>query len=218
MGGYARILQEDHSPELNGEARQLLDRIQENATRMGELIDGLLDLARVSRVQILREEVNLSEIAEEVVAAIQKRQPRPEAQVRIAPNLTARAEPRLMQNVLQNLIENAWKFTQEVPRPVIEFGCFTEGKRPVFYIRDNGVGFDPAFAGKLFGAFERLHNAADYPGTGIGLATVKRIIERHGGKVWAEGELGRGATFFFTVPDEPTEATPPEPQQGARLM
>jgi light-regulated signal transduction histidine kinase (bacteriophytochrome) len=196
MGGYARILKEDHAKELEEETVTLLDRIQENAGRMGLLIDGLLDLSRVARASIEREDVNLSALAQETIASIHKRLPDVELEAVVQPNLHAYADPRLMENVLQNLIENAWKFSHKTDKPRIEVGKDGEA----FFVRDNGAGFEQEYAHKLFGAFERLHSASEYPGTGIGLATVRRIIERHGGEVWAKGRPGEGATFYFTVP------------------
>lgn len=204
MGGFARILTEDHKEALNQEAQNLLKRIQENSIKMGLLIDGLLDLARVSRAHIDRESVDISASAGEVIDSLQKRQPRPTASVDIQPGLEVYADPRLMENVLQNLLENAWKFTTNTPQPHIRIGRLPARNEDVIYVRDNGAGFEPEYQNKLFGAFERLHSEAEYPGTGIGLATVRRILERHGGKVWAEGEPGEGATFYFSVPRGPS--------------
>lgn len=204
MGGFARILTEDHKEGLNEDAQKLLKRIQENSVKMGLLIDGLLDLARVSRAHIDREPVDISASASDVIDSLQKRNPRPEAKVEVQPGMEVFADPRLMENVLQNLLENAWKFTSNTAEPHIEIGRIPARNEDVIFVRDNGAGFEPEFQNKLFGAFERLHSEAEYPGTGIGLATVRRILERHGGRVWAEGAPGEGATFYFAVPRGPS--------------
>jgi PAS domain S-box-containing protein len=200
MGSFARILTEDYSDKLDAEAQSFLTRIVENSIRMGELIDGLLDLSRISRATIEREDVDISAMAEEIMRSTEKRQATPWARTHVQPNLRVEADPRLLQSALENLIDNAWKFSQKSEDALIEFGAMERNEECVFFVRDNGAGFDPSYTAKLFKPFERLHTGEEFPGTGIGLATVRRIIERHGGKVWAEGQLGVGATFYFTLP------------------
>jgi light-regulated signal transduction histidine kinase (bacteriophytochrome) len=202
VSGLSAMLVEDHGGELRPEAHDLLMRIRAAAERMGALIDDLLGLARVSRADMHREPVDLGARAERVVAALRENDPGRSVEVRIAPDLETRADPRLMRVVLDNLIGNAWKFTREEPRSVVEVGAEGSNGDRRFYVRDNGAGFDMAYADKLFGPFQRLHHADEFEGTGIGLATVQRIVRRHGGEIWAEGEVGAGATVSFTLPPE----------------
>lgn len=199
MGSFAKILMEDHSANLDEEAHNYLTRIVENSIRMGELIDGLLDLARISRTTLEHNQVDLSLMAEEIVRNLEKRNPRSGVRVSIQPGLRVEADSRLIQSAMENLLDNAFKFTQNTMRPIISFGSEMRPSGPVYFVRDNGAGFDPAYVNKLFKPFERLHTGEEFPGTGIGLATVRRIIERHGGRVWAEGSLHEGATFYFTI-------------------
>jgi light-regulated signal transduction histidine kinase (bacteriophytochrome) len=167
---------------------------------MGLLIDDLLKLARVTRADIKVDDVDLTAIAQEIATELQDGAPERQAEFMIAPDLHTNADPRLLQVVLQNLLSNSWKFTGPRSPARIEFGKAELDGKPAYYIRDNGVGFDMSYAGKMFGAFQRFHDARDFAGTGIGLATVNRILERHGGRVWAEGAVDRGATFYFTLP------------------
>jgi PAS domain S-box-containing protein len=200
MGSFAHILTEEHKGNLNAEARDYLERITENSVRMGELIDGLLDLARISRITPDRDEIDLSKMVLDIWQAMEKRHPSAAPRLLVEPHLHVEADARLMHAALQNLLDNAWKFSQHADVPMVEFGSETRDDEEVFFIRDNGAGFDPSYINKLFRPFERLHTGNEFPGTGIGLATVRRIIERHGGKVWAEGEVDAGATFYFTIP------------------
>lgn len=204
MGSFARILVEDYSDKLDSEGQNFLERIVENSIRMGELIDGLLDLSRISRAILDKDDVNLSAMAQEIVKGLEKRAVY-SPHVVIEPGMHVQADSRLMQAALQNLFDNAWKFSQNARQPLIEFGSKIRGEERVFYIRDNGAGFDPHYINKLFKPFERLHTGDEFPGTGIGLATVRRVIERHGGRVWADGKLGEGATFYFTIPEPPVK-------------
>ena len=210
VGGLSAMLVEDHGDELGPEARGLLGRIRAGAERMGELIDDLLGLARISRAEMHREDVDLGAMATKVAAGLREDAPDREVELRLAPGLEANGDPRLLRVVLENLLGNAWKFTQEQPDAVVELGVASNGggnghvRR--FYVKDNGAGFDMAYVDKLFGPFQRLHHHDEFEGTGIGLATVQRIVRRHGGEVWAEGEVGKGATVTFTLPDpEDTE-------------
>ncbi len=200
IDAFSRILMEDCGEKLDEEGRTNLRRIYTAGQRMGQLIDDILNLARVSRGQLRRQPVDLSRIANAVAEALAKAEPERNIEFVIAPNLMANGDPNLLQITIENLFGNAVKFSG--PRPVarIEFGQTASDGVPTFYVRDNGVGFDPAYADKLFGAFQRLHTQAEFPGTGIGLATVQRIIHRHGGEIRAESRLEQGATFYFTLP------------------
>jgi light-regulated signal transduction histidine kinase (bacteriophytochrome) len=174
---------------------------------MGKLIEDLLLLSRVTRRPLRRTAVNLSNIARAITAELKKAAPQRPIEFVIANGLAADGDPGLLQVVLENLLNNAWKYSSKCARPRIKFGSIRQPDGIyAFYVRDNGVGFEMAYADKLFGAFQRLHSDADFEGTGIGLATVQRIIHRHGGRVWAEGEVGKGATFYFTL-DEPLPAS-----------
>jgi signal transduction histidine kinase len=195
--GFAQILLDDYAARLDAEARGYLERVRAASRRMALLIDDLLDLSRVSRSVLRRQTVDLSAVAREVAAELQRSQPGREVRFVIADGLRASGDARLLKIALENLLGNAFKFTEKQPHAIVEFGA--AGDRQTYYVRDNGVGFDMAYATKLFGAFQRLHGTEDFEGTGIGLATVQRIVQRHGGRVWAEGEVGEGATFFFTL-------------------
>jgi light-regulated signal transduction histidine kinase (bacteriophytochrome) len=166
---------------------------------MGVLIDDLLTLARVTRREMHPERVDLSALARAVADELRQRDPERRVTFRIADGLTATGDAGLLQVALENLFGNAWKFTGRQPEATIEFGACERNGRRTFFVRDDGAGFDMAYADKLFGAFQRLHAVDEFPGTGIGLATVQRIVHRHGGRVWAEGAVGRGATFYFTL-------------------
>jgi light-regulated signal transduction histidine kinase (bacteriophytochrome) len=197
--GFAQILLEDHAQGLDEEARGYLGRVRAASRRMALLIDDLLDLSRVTRSPLTRQMVDLSALAREIAAEIEKSQPYRRVRFVIADGLAVRGDPRLLRVLLENLLGNAFKFTQKEREATIEFGAVTRDGGVAYYVRDNGVGFDEAYATKLFGAFQRLHGSEDFEGTGIGLATVQRIVQRHGGKAWAEGAVGKGATFYFTL-------------------
>jgi light-regulated signal transduction histidine kinase (bacteriophytochrome) len=167
---------------------------------MAELIEDLLKLSHVTRAHIKFVPVDLTKLAKDILAELQRTYPERSVRWSVAPNLNARGDPHLLQIVLENLLNNAWKYTSKQEQAEIEFRSKYENNQTIFFVRDNGAGFDMAYAGKLFGAFQRLHTAADFPGTGIGLATVQRIVHRHGGLIWAESAIGKGATFFFTLP------------------
>jgi light-regulated signal transduction histidine kinase (bacteriophytochrome) len=166
---------------------------------MGQLIDDMLSLSRVGRVEMRRETVDLSALARAIIGRLRGTGPERRVEFVIQDGLTAVGDPHLLENALFNLLDNAWKFTGKRPRAVIEFGRITPKGQPVFFVRDNGAGFDPAYADRLFGAFQRLHKASEFPGTGIGLVTVQRILHRHGGRVWAEAAVDQGAAFYFTL-------------------
>lgn len=198
--GFSQLLAKVEAENIGDKGKHYLDRIGVGVKQMGELIEGLLTLAHLSREQIKSELVDLSAIARRIEQEHREREPQRQAQVRIQEGLCARGDPRLLSAVLQNLLANAWKFTSRQPLTRIEVGCELDADGDtVFFVKDNGVGFDMAFSHKLFGTFERLHSPGDFAGTGIGLATVKRVIDRHGGRVWAEGKLNEGAVFCFTL-------------------
>ena len=174
--------------------------IGEDTFHLGlELIDDLLTLSRVTRREMRHDPVDLSALARAIAAQLRRNDPARAADIVVADGCRAHGDPHLLRVALENLLGNAWKFTSQTPHARIEFGVTGNGA-PIYFVRDNGVGFDMAYSGKLFGAFQRLHRASEFPGTGIGLATVQRIIARHGGRVWAEAEVDKGATFYFTLP------------------
>jgi len=200
--GFSSILQEDYAQRLDESGRECLQRIAGAANRMGELIDDLLELSRVNRDELRRVPVDLTTLVREIADDLTRSHPERKVEFVIEPGLRATGDPSLLGAVLSNIIHNAWKFTSRNPAARIEVGSRAEGGEQIFFVGDNGVGFDMKYADKLFLPFHRLHAAEGYEGTGIGLATVQRIIERHGGRVWAESEPGKGATFFFTVHDD----------------
>jgi PAS domain S-box-containing protein len=210
VGGFSKILIEDFGPAMNPEARRHLERIGDGVHRMGLLVDELLNLARVGRHAINLQPTKLNSVVEDVVSLLQ---PETEGRVvswKIADLPSVDCDPILVKQVFQNLLANALKFTRPREDAVIEVGCRQENGQMVIVIRDNGVGFNMKYTDKLFGVFQRLHRAEDFEGTGIGLATVKRIIHKHGGRVWAEAELDKGATFYFTLEADPTQGKPEE--------
>jgi CheY-like chemotaxis protein len=190
---------EDHLEKLNAEGRDYLRRVQAAAGRMGELIEGLLGLARLARHEIYRESVDLSALAASVAQNLRHSEPNRKVEFSIVEGARAEGDRQLLEIALHNLLANAWKFTSKQPTARIEFGARQENGQTVFFVRDNGAGFDMAYAASLFGPFQRLHTQDEFEGHGIGLATVQRVIRRHGGRIWAEGEVGKGATFSFTV-------------------
>jgi len=202
MSGFGNLLQEEFSPQLGEEGRHYIERIQAASSRMGELIDDLLTLSRVTRSEFTYTRVDISELAADIMNKLKELQPELQVNVKIEEGLTARGDQKLLAIALDNLLTNAWKFSSQEPQIMIEVGSGSdENKQKTFFIRDNGTGFKMAYADKLFVPFQRLHRSNEFPGTGIGLSIVLRIIERHGGQIWAESEVGRGTTFFFTLPD-----------------
>jgi signal transduction histidine kinase len=208
IDGFSVALLEDYGDKFDAEGRGHFERIRAATRRMGVLIDDMLELARVTRAEMQRERVDLSAIARAVEADIRKSDGARKVECVIGDGIEAVGDVRLLRVVMDNLLRNAWKYTSKHPSARIEFGQICDqpcnnpwngGHKPVFFVKDDGAGFDPAYAGKLFGAFQRLHGAADFPGTGVGLATVQRILQRHGGRVWAESQVEKGATFFFMV-------------------
>lgn len=199
IDGFSSALLEDYGDKLDEEGRKYLDRVKSGCKRMGNLIDDLLQMSRLSRGEIHKKTLDLSAMAHAVIENLRESEPRREIRVEIKPELSAFGDPTLMQAVLENLLGNAWKFTSKTGKPEIAFGVAEENGRPVFYVKDNGAGFNMAYADKLFGAFQRLHSPGEFEGTGIGLATVQRIIHRHGGWIRAEAEENKGATFYFAL-------------------
>lgn len=201
LDGFSQALLEDYGPRLDETAREHLGRIRRASQRMAELIDAMLELSRVARVVMRREPVDLSEMARDVAAALREREPGRSVCTDIADSDTVTGDPRLLRVLLENLMGNAWKFTARREDARIEFARHPapDSDRPVFVVRDNGAGFDMEYSNKLFGAFQRLHSDQDFAGTGVGLATAQRIVHRHGGEIRAEGAVGKGAAFYFTL-------------------
>jgi PAS domain S-box-containing protein len=198
--GFAQVLVEDYADKLGEEGKDFLTRITHASRRMALLIDDLLGLSRLTRGTVNRDNVDLSAMARGVAEELRRDEPDRIIDLDIADGLQVRADPHLMRTVLVNLLSNAWKYTSKKPRAHVEFGATEHDGRRAFFVRDDGAGFDMAYAHKLFGAFQRLHGMKEFPGNGVGLATVQRIIHKHGGEVWADGAVGRGATFYFTLP------------------
>ncbi|MBI1814840.1 MAG: response regulator [Deltaproteobacteria bacterium] len=221
ISGFSKALMEDYAAQLDEQGQHYLKRINAAATRMGDLIADLLSLARVTRTEMTYRAVDLSALAQDILAELRNANPDRRIDLIVAPNITARGDALLLRTVMENLLGNAWKYTGKQPSARIEFGVLNAEfgiervgpsasdtlsselcalHSPVFFVRDDGAGFDMKYAARLFGAFQRLHNSREFEGTGVGLATVQRIVRRHGGRVWAEAAVGRGATFYFTLP------------------
>ncbi len=200
IDGFSQALLEDYNDKLDAQAQNYLQRVRAASQRMAQLIDDMLNLSRVSRGEMRREEIDLSQMARDIAEQLQRGQPERVVEVEIADGIKARGDDRLLRIALENLLGNAWKFTSKQASSKIEFGAQAgDAGEDVFFVRDNGAGFDMAYADKLFGAFQRLHSTEEFEGTGVGLATVQRIIRRHGGRIRAESEPGRGAIFYFTL-------------------
>jgi light-regulated signal transduction histidine kinase (bacteriophytochrome) len=200
VDGFSQVLLEDSSANLDEKARDSLRRVRAAAQRMAELIDDLLQLSRVGRAEFRREPVDLSDLAGAVARDLEGTESRRHVRCTVEDGLMADGDVRLLRMVFENLLGNAWKFTSRVTEAAVEVGRVRSEIEPAFFVRDNGAGFDSAYADRLFRPFQRLHSETEFPGTGIGLATVQRIIQRHGGRIWAEGEVGAGATVYFTIP------------------
>jgi hypothetical protein len=203
ISGFTQLLQDDLGASLGEQGRGYLARVSAASERMGQLIDDLLKFSRVARGELARRDTDLSGLATEILGDLRKAEPGREVAIDITPGMRAWADPQLARVALENLLGNAWKYTSRRDRTEITFGRFTRDGEQVFFIRDNGAGFPAARATKLFTPFQRYHSAAEFEGTGVGLATVQRILARHGGRIWAESAVDEGATFFFTLPDEP---------------
>ena len=198
--GYAQVLEEDYVDKLGQEARKILGTIQQNAVRMNALIDDLLEFSRLGKQELQKSEVNTEKIVKSTLQQISA-STRHSAEVKINPLMPAYADYSLLNQVWVNLISNAIKYSAKKEKPMVEIGSHKEDNEIIFYIKDNGTGFDMEYVHKLFGVFQRLHKAEDFEGTGVGLALVQRIVNRHGGRVWAEGKVSEGATFYFSLPD-----------------
>ena len=211
IDGFSLALLEDAQDKLGPEEKEHLRRVRAATARMGQLIDDLLGLARTARRELVSENVNLSRLVQEVVSQLQIAEPERHPTVIIAPDLIVEGDRQLLRVMLENLLGNAWKFTSKRADARIEFGV-QQDHQPAYFVRDNGAGFDMRYADKLFGAFQRLHDGSEFPGSGVGLASVQRIVNRHGGRIWAESTVGKGATFYFLL------ATTSEGRASARRV
>jgi DNA-binding response OmpR family regulator len=200
IDGFSKLLLDDHAGALNAKGKDYLLLVRASAQRMGELIDDLLLLSQVGRAGLVRDRVDLSSIARVAAEDLKRKDPGRQVTICIEDQLLVEADDGLMRVLLENLLGNAWKFTAKVPAARIEVGPEQQDGGTVFFVRDNGAGFDMSYATRLFSPFQRLHTESEFPGTGIGLATVRRIVDRHGGRIWADSAVDQGATFYFTVP------------------
>jgi light-regulated signal transduction histidine kinase (bacteriophytochrome) len=201
IDGFSQALLEDYEDQLDDIGKSYLNRVRAASQNMGQLIDDLLNLSRLTRQEMVFEDVNLSTLAHDIIAQLREAEPERSVQVEIEENIVAYADRRLLYVALVNLIHNAWKFTSKRESALIKFSKLPtiKGIQDTYYVADNGAGFDTQYINKLFNAFQRLHTQEEFSGTGIGLATVKRIVDRHGGHVWAEAQIDGGATFYFTL-------------------
>jgi len=199
VDGFSKALVEDFGDKLDSQGKDYVRRVRRASQRMGQLINDLLSLSRITRSELHHEKVDLSEIAQKIVTELQEKESKRQVEVVIPKGIVVDGDARLLLIVMENLLYNAWKFTGKQPHARIEFGAKQNENKTVYFVNDDGTGFDMAYANKLFGTFQRLHAPAEFEGTGIGLATVQRIIHRHGGRIWAKGAVGQGATFYFTV-------------------
>jgi PAS domain S-box-containing protein len=197
--GYSTLLLDKFSERLGAEGERFLKIVNENTRRMCDMITGLLDISRIARAEIRRENIDVTALVRAIAQEYRKAEPSRDAEVLIQENLFTEGDAKLLRIALDNLIRNAWKFTRKRPKALIEFGKTENGGKTAFFLRDNGAGFDMKYADKLFAVFQRLHSDAEFEGTGVGLATVRRIIQRHSGEIWAEGEIDKGAKFYFTL-------------------
>lgn len=200
MSGFSQLLQENPSEALDDKSRHYLQRINDASRRMSALIEDLLSLSRISRSELAVRPVDLTQLITEVATTVRERHPDRTVELRIEPDMSVQGDTRLLRIAIENLLDNAWKYTQHTERPQVTVGSQLDEEGRVYFVRDNGVGFDMAYSSKLFGPFQRLHADSQYPGTGIGLVTVQRILARHGGRIWVHAELNCGATFYFTLP------------------
>jgi light-regulated signal transduction histidine kinase (bacteriophytochrome) len=199
INAFAELLKDHGEGKFDVEERDMLNQVIQSTYRMEELIQDLLSLSRVSRARLHPKTVDLSFLVRHILSQLQAAEPQRTVELLIAPNIKAQGDEGLLRIALENLLNNAWKFTRRCAGGRIEFGAEQYNGQLVYFVRDNGAGFDMADADKLFGTFQRLHSDEDFPGTGIGLATVQRIIHRHGGRIWADGKPNQGATFYFTL-------------------
>jgi signal transduction histidine kinase len=202
IDGFSKIMEEDYAGDVDDEGRQILGRLRRAARTMGDLIDGLLSLSRLTRSEPKRSPIDITAMTEKVVRHLRELHPNRQVECAVAEGLVTNADPVLVQAVLENLLDNAWKYTGKRDDARVEVGCLDQNGEHAFFVRDNGAGFEPEYADKLFMPFQRLHSEEEYSGVGIGLATVKRIVSRHGGRVWAEGTANQGTSFYFTLGSE----------------
>jgi PAS domain S-box-containing protein len=214
MNGFAQILLEEYGDKLNAAGVDYLNEIHDNALQMGALIDALLSLSHVSRAELKSQRIDLSLLARAAIERLKASEPERAVEVVVPPYLWAQGDSELARALVDNLLGNAWKFTSKTPLARIEMGAVDVDGVCTFFVRDNGAGFDMAHAAKLFAPFQRLHSPAEFSGTGVGLATVQRIVHRHSGRIWALGAVGEGATFYFTLPGDSLVSTTPEPMGG----
>lgn len=201
MDGFSQALLEDYADKIDEEGRNCIERVRAASQRMDRLIDGILTLSRATRVEMRTAAVDLSALSKAIAIELQRTYPERVVEVIVAPGLVVKGDATLLRVVLENLIGNAWKFTGKHSTARIEIGAIEDQGETAYFVRDDGAGFDMTYAGKLFGAFQRLHTPSEFEGTGIGLANVQRIVHRHGGRLWAKGEVEKGATVFFTLAD-----------------
>jgi light-regulated signal transduction histidine kinase (bacteriophytochrome) len=199
MDGFSKALEEDYAEQIDDKGRRYLTRIRTASQHMGQLIDDLLEMSHLSRSEMRHEKVDLSGLARQIAAELKEQYPEREVEFEVADGLVVTGDPRLLRVALSNLLGNAWKYTGKQPQPLIRLGKTEHEGQCTYFVRDNGAGFDMAYADKLFGVFQRLHGANEFPGNGIGLATVQRIVNRHGGQIWAEAAVNQGATFYFSL-------------------
>jgi light-regulated signal transduction histidine kinase (bacteriophytochrome) len=199
IDGFSQALLEDYIGQLDETGRDHLQRVRAATQRMGQLIDDMLNLSRITRSELRRQPVNLSALVATIAWELRQTQLERQVEFIIAPGVTVEGDPHLLHIALENLINNAWKFTQKQFQAIIEFGVSQDNNQLTYFVRDNGVGSDMAYVNKLFAPFQRLHARHEFEGTGVGLATVQRIIQRHGGQLWVEASVGQGATFYFTL-------------------
>jgi light-regulated signal transduction histidine kinase (bacteriophytochrome) len=206
LHGFSRFLEEDYSDRLDDDGREYVARIKSSVAKMGQLIDDLLRLSRATRTELNREPVDISALATEIIEELRATEPDRQVGVEVTPGLVATGDSHLLRLALDNLLSNAWKFTGKCENAAITVGTLDQPGDQVFFVRDNGAGFNMRYEAKLFDPLQRLHTAEEFEGNGIGLAIVHRIVSRHGGRIWAESELGKGATFFFTVTSSSPDA------------
>jgi light-regulated signal transduction histidine kinase (bacteriophytochrome) len=199
IDGFSQSILEEYGDKLDEQGKADLQRVRAAAKRMGILIDDLLTLARTARSEMSHQRVELSNVAQEIVSQLKATNPERQTAFTIAPGLTVDGDPGLLRVVLENLLGNAWKFTSHKPQAAVELGVEQRDGERIYFVRDNGVGFDMQYADKLFAPFQRLHSDSEFPGTGVGLATVQRIIRRHGGRIWVNAAVDQGATFYFVL-------------------
>ena len=199
IDGFSQALIEDYEEKLDDQGKDYIQRVRKATQRMGQLIDDMLRLSRLTRTDLTCEIVDISSLSYSLTEKLQIANPSRTLKIEIQPKMSVKGDKKLLEILMENLLENAWKFTSQVNNASVKIGEFIKDGEQVFFVRDNGAGFDMAYADKLFIPFQRLHSVDEYPGTGIGLALVSRIVHRHGGRIWAEGEVGKGATFYFTL-------------------